>query len=98
MEKSVTNDPEPGPGGPVFGSVFPLAAASPGDRLRITALRAGKGLTRRLADLGLPVGCEIEVVFRQGNGRLVVARDMGRVALGAGMADRILVTPADGAI
>jgi ferrous iron transport protein A len=75
---------------------FPLSAAAVGDRLRIESLTAGKTLARRLADLGLPVGSEIEVVHRQPGGRMVVAREFARVALGAGMTERILVRRAEG--
>ena len=78
------------------GTVFPLAFAAKGQRLRIVKLAGGKGLGRRLMDLGLPMGAEIEVVHRQGVGRMVVARQRARVALGAGMTQKIMVTWADG--
>ena len=91
-EKIVPNDPAASPAGPAF----PLSNAVAGDRLIITALRAGKGLGRRLADLGLPIWTEIEVVHRQHGGRLVVARELTRVALGAGMSQMIMVTRANG--
>ena len=73
-------------------SGFPLSSASTGERLVIAALQAGKGLRRRLADLGLPVGSEIEVVHCRQGGRLIVAREMSRVALGASMTRKIMVT------
>ncbi|MCW8835945.1 MAG: ferrous iron transport protein A [Rhodospirillales bacterium] len=71
---------------------FPLALATPGERLRIAAIRAGKGLGRRLYDIGLPIGAEVEVLQREGHGRLIVARDQARVALGAGASQKIMVT------
>ncbi|NJO67646.1 MAG: ferrous iron transport protein A [Rhodospirillales bacterium] len=70
---------------------FPLVLASEGEKVRILAYDHGRGLERKLADLGLPVGCELTVMARQSGGRLVVARDDVRIALGAGMAHRILV-------
>ncbi len=91
-EKIVQNDSTASPAEPAF----PLSSAVAGDRLIITALRAGKGLGRRLADLGLPIGTEIEVVHRQHGGRLVVARELTRVALGAGMTQMIMVARANG--
>lgn len=81
---------------PVGTPAFPLADAVAGDHLIITAFRAGKELSRRLADLGLPIGARIEVIHRQRGGRLVVARDLSRVALGAGMTDKIMVTRVNG--
>ena len=71
---------------------FPLALAAEGQRLRVVSLMAGRNLDRRLTDLGLNVGSEISVVQRQGAG-LIVARAAARVAVGAGMAMKILVVP-----
>lgn len=71
---------------------FPLAMADEGAALRILALRGGKGLAMRLTELGLNVGTEIRVVQRQGGG-LLVARGESRIALGGGMAAKILVAP-----
>jgi len=70
---------------------FPLALAQRGETLRIAAFKTGKGLGRKLANLGLPVGCEIEVLQRQSGGGVVVSRDSTRVALGAGTAQKIMV-------
>jgi len=58
--------------------------------LRILALHGGKGLTMRLTELGLNVGTEVRVVQRQGGG-LLLARGESRIALGGGMASKILV-------
>ena len=75
---------------------FPLALAAAGEKVRIASLNAGKKLERRLADLGLPVGSELEIMHREGRGRMVVGRGYARVALGAGMTSKILVTLNDG--
>ncbi len=61
---------------------FPLILADEGVRVRIL----------RLTELGLNVGSEIQVMQRQGGG-LLIARGETRIALGAGMASKILVTP-----
>lgn len=90
--KIVSNDASKSPGNPVF----PLADAVAGDRLIIASFHAGKDMNRRLADLGLPIGAQIEVVHRQHGGRMVVARDLSRVALGAGITDKIMVTRTNG--
>lgn len=73
------------------GTSFPLSSAEVGTRVRIAALLAGRGMAERISDMGLPVGSEIEIVQRQSGGRMVVARDFARVALGGGMAQKILV-------
>lgn len=72
---------------------FALTMADEGQRVRVVALRAGRGLDRRLTDLGLNIGSELCVLQRQGGG-LVVLRDQARIALGGGMATKIIVAPA----
>ncbi len=69
---------------------FPLAMASEGMRVRVERLRGGKGLEMRLTSLGLNVGSELVVSLHQG-GKLVVLRGETRLALGAGMAHKIMV-------
>ena len=49
----------------------------------------GHRLTRRLLALGLSLGTELEVVQRRGRG-VVVARGGNRVALGEGVAQKLL--------
>ena len=71
-------------------SAFPLAMAQEGEHVRITLLRGGQGLEMRLTSLGLNVGSELTVSQREG-GNLVVLRGETRLALGAGMAQKILV-------
>ena len=72
---------------------FPLAMADEGVDLRIVALRAGRGLDLRLTELGLNVGSELSVVQRQGGG-LLVARGGTRIAIGGGMASKVMVVRA----
>lgn len=75
---------------PTPTAAFPLAMAQEGERLRIHLLRGGKGLEHRLTSLGLNVGSELTVSQREG-GNLVVLRGETRIALGAGMAHKIMV-------
>jgi len=81
---------------PTETRVFPLALASEGDHLRIAAIGAGKELSRKLRDLGLPVGSEVTVIHCPFEGLMVLAHNDTRVALGAGMAHRILMAPVGG--
>jgi|SaaInlStandDraft_5_1057022.scaffolds.fasta_scaffold158545_2 Fe2+ transport system protein FeoA len=71
---------------------YSLALAMPGERLRIEGYRSGKGMRRRLSDLGLTLGTEVEILHRQGGGGVIVARDGMRVALGAEAARLIQVS------
>lgn len=71
---------------------FPLLLAAPGERVRVLALGGRRGTDRKLADLGLTPGCEVTVVSRGGAGAMVIARGELRLALGTGLAHRVLVT------
>lgn len=69
---------------------FPLTMAQEGEQVRVSVLRGGKGLEMRLTSLGLNVGSELTISQRLG-GNLVVISGETRMALGAGMAHKIMV-------
>ena len=71
---------------------MPLPMASPGKVVQVADIRGGWGLTRRLADMGLLPGTNIRVISNQMAGPLVVEVKGTRLALGYGMAQKILVT------
>ncbi|MFP4080056.1 MAG: ferrous iron transport protein A [Ectothiorhodospira sp.] len=73
---------------------YALTMAQQDQTVRVVALRAGRNLDRRLTELGIHIGSKLRVVQRQGNA-LVVSRDQARIAIGAGMAMKILVVPAE---
>jgi ferrous iron transport protein A len=67
-----------------------LARLPVGSRACIRRIQGGRQLTHRLLSLGLRVGSEIELTQRRGGG-VVVASAGTRVALGAGVAEKLLV-------
>jgi len=69
---------------------FPLAMAQEGEPVKVFLLRGGKGMAKRLVSLGLNIGSELTVSQREG-GNLVVLRGETRLAIGAGMAQKIMV-------
>jgi ferrous iron transport protein A len=69
--------------------ILPLSEAAIGKRFRLVKINGGHRLTRRLLALGLSLGTEFEVVQRRGRG-VVVARGGNRVALGEGVAQKLL--------
>ena len=71
---------------------FTLAEARAGTRVRIAFLRSGRRLASRLADMGLLEGVKIEVLQSTLDGPVVVARGDGRLALGKGMTEKIVVS------
>lgn len=71
-------------------SLFPLAMAQEGETVKIQSLNGGKNMEARLTSMGLNVGSELLVSQRQG-GNLVVIRGETRLALGMGIAHKIMV-------
>jgi Fur family ferric uptake transcriptional regulator len=72
--------------------VMPLIMASPGEQVRIVGFQGHRGMERRLTSMGLKRGADVEVIKSSGPGPLIVASQETRIALGAAMAKRILVT------
>ncbi|OPY93042.1 MAG: FeoA domain protein [Syntrophaceae bacterium PtaU1.Bin231] len=62
-----------------------------GKRVRFVAVDGGRVLQGRLAALGLVPGAEIQVVQNEGRGPVILSVGSSRMALGRGMADKILV-------
>ncbi len=77
---------------PVSHELQPLARLPVGTRARISRIMGGRQLAHRLLSLGLRVGSEIELHQRRGGG-VVVASEGTRVALGAGVAEKLLMQP-----
>jgi ferrous iron transport protein A len=65
-----------------------LSETPVGVKVRVVDIDGGRDLTRRLLSLGLSVGAELEVLHHRGRG-VVVGNQGNRVALGAGMADKV---------
>lgn len=74
---------------------FPLILAAAGERLRIVTVGGGRGIDRKLTDLGLVPGCEVRVIGGGRGGPLVVARGDVRLAIGGGIAHRVFVARID---
>ena len=70
---------------------MPLAMARPGERMRVMELLGGRNLRHRLADMQIFPGSVVELIASSGS--LIVAVGQTRVALGWGVARRIIVSP-----
>lgn len=73
-----------------------LAGLPVGSRALVKRIMGGRHLIHRLLSLGLRVGSEIELIQRRGGG-VVVANQGARIALGAGVAEKLLMLPLDAA-
>ena len=70
-----------------------LALAQEGERGIVEEFMGGSGAQLRLATIGLRQGDEVEVITNSGKGQLVVAVHATRLALGRGIAKKIMVKP-----
>jgi ferrous iron transport protein A len=71
-----------------------LTRANPGEKVVIVAVRAGWGLRRRLDEMGLATGTEVKVINVRRPGRVVLDFRGSRLAIGYGVAAKIVVGPA----
>ena len=66
-----------------------------GTRAVVSELQGGRGFACRLAGMGITVGCQIEVLQNPAHGSLLVLVRDTRIALGRGVASKILVRESD---
>jgi ferrous iron transport protein A len=71
-----------------------LTRADTGENVVIAAVRAGWGLKRRLADMGLVPGTRVKIINSGHPGRVVLESRGSRLALGHGVASKIFVSAA----
>ncbi|MCK4354391.1 MAG: ferrous iron transport protein A [Dehalococcoidia bacterium] len=74
-----------------MNQLIPLAMVSSGEMVQVVDVRAGFGLQRRLADMGLTPGVTIRVLNSQMSGPIVINLRGSRLVLGHGVAQKILV-------
>jgi len=73
--------------------LMPLSYAQEGERGIIEEFMGGSGAQLRLATMGLRSGDEVEVITNRREGQLVVAVNATRLALGRGIAKKIMIKP-----
>ncbi|MEX2690157.1 MAG: ferrous iron transport protein A [Candidatus Njordarchaeum guaymaensis] len=71
--------------------MIPLAIASEGETLRIVSIRGGRGIMRRLADLGLVPGSIVKIIKSVGRGPILLEVKGSRIALGRGVCMKVFV-------
>ena len=77
------------------GHARPLSSVRRGEIVQLTRIEAGRRLSRRLAELGLTPGVTIQVLHVNGGPILIAVRG-ARLALGKGMAEKIMVITPEG--
>ncbi len=72
---------------------FPLGMASEGELVKIVGVIGGKSVTKRLMAMGMIEDTQLQVLQRQKGMGLIVVCGETRLALGAGMANKVMVVP-----
>jgi len=78
-------------GGSVCGGSLPLAFLPEGARATVSDIQGGKGMAGHLADMGFVPSARIMVLKSCPPGAMLVRVKDARIALGRGMAMKILV-------
>ena len=74
--------------------VLPLTMVSPGKEVILFSIEGGRGLRRRLTDMGLNEGMKLRILHFHRPGPCIVLVGNTRLVLGYGMAHKILVKEA----
>lgn len=72
-------------------ALMPLATARPGERVSVQSIEGGSQARGRLAAMGLRPGDLLEIINNNGLGQIIVGRGPTRMAMGRGLAQKILV-------
>ena len=72
---------------------YPLSLAADGEWVRIVNVASGKNLIKRLAIMGMIDGISIQMLQHKTNSGVVILCGETRLALGHGMAHKIMVEP-----
>ena len=72
--------------------LMPLAMAKAGERVIVREMSGGRTARSRLADMGIRDGDRLEIINNNGMGRLILGRDCTRLAVGRGIARKIMVS------
>ena len=71
---------------------IPLASVSFGHSVKIVSIDGGKGIREHLINVGLNVGSEVKVIKHGNPGPFLLSVKETRLAIGQGMARRIIVS------
>ena len=69
----------------------PLSMIPEGKTFSISRIKAGRGLARRLMELGFKENTKLTVVRAQHHGPLIVMLNNSRIAMGRGMAMKVMM-------
>ena len=71
---------------------IPLTMVTPGKEVTLVSITGGRGLRAKLTDMGLNEGTRLKVLHSHRPGPCIILAGSTRLALGHGMAQKILVS------
>lgn len=74
-------------------AVMPLSLARAGEDWQVAEITGNDGMCRRLAEMGLATGALVQVEAGERCGPMILVVKGSRLAIGRGMAHRVLVVP-----
>ena len=75
------------------GEVLPLTMLPPGKEATLVTIRGGRGLRKRLTDMGLNEGVKLKVLHSHRPGPCIILVGNTRLVLGYGMTQKVMVSP-----
>ena len=69
----------------------PLAMLPENEEAKVVEVRGGRGLVRRLSELGFTPGTKVKVLFSNSPGPVLIDLRGSRIALGRGLLMKIIV-------
>lgn len=72
--------------------LIPLTMGKPGEQVRIREIAGGRAVRSNLTSMGLRVGDHIEIINNTGQGRVILGHKDTRLAIGRGIAGKIIVS------
>jgi Fe2+ transport system protein FeoA len=68
-----------------------LSRIDPGEEVTLIDIDGGRGIRSKLYSMGLVPGITLKILSRNGSGPVMIAVKDSRLAIGCGMAEKIIV-------
>lgn len=70
---------------------MPLLFGKSGEEFEVTTIQGGRGFLKKLMEMGIYPGIKVRIILNVGNGPIIIGLHDTRIALGKGMAAKIIV-------
>ncbi len=74
----------------MVGKLIPLSSLRDGEKAKITSVNGGRTVNLRMNELGFTTGANVKVIRNVGGGPIMVELKAGKIALGRGIAKKIM--------